>query len=160
AFLATGMNGTPLPRDHGAPVRLIVPGWYGCACINWVNRIEIVDDTAPATSQMREFAGRTHQDGTPLLAREFAPAVIDLAAMPVRVEKWVIDGRLLYRVVGIMWGGSKPSNALEIRFRADEAFVPVGHCPKPENTRTWSVWWHLWRPPSPRTYDIVLRVND
>src|SRR5262249_48943330 len=33
AFLATQMNGVPLPPDHGAPVRLLVPGWYGCTCI-------------------------------------------------------------------------------------------------------------------------------
>jgi len=160
AFLATRMNGMPLPRDHGAPVRLIVPGWYGCACIKWVDRITIVEDAAPATSQMQEFATRTHQDGTPALARDFQPAVIDLAATPVRVEKWSIEGRLAYRVVGVMWGGSKPTDALEIRFHPDEPFVPVSHCPKPENTRTWSLWWHLWRPPSPRRYDIVLRVSD
>ena len=38
--------------------------------------------------------------------------------------------------------------------------MPVSHCPLPENTQTWSVWSHLWRPPSPKTYAIVLRVND
>ena len=31
AFLATEMNGAPLPKDQGAPVRLVVPGWYGCS---------------------------------------------------------------------------------------------------------------------------------
>jgi DMSO/TMAO reductase YedYZ molybdopterin-dependent catalytic subunit len=38
AFLATEMNGKPLTKDHGAPIRLIVPGWYGCACIKWGER--------------------------------------------------------------------------------------------------------------------------
>ncbi|MEZ4467596.1 MAG: molybdopterin-dependent oxidoreductase [bacterium] len=36
AFLATGMNGEALPLDHGFPVRLVVPGWYGCTCIKWL----------------------------------------------------------------------------------------------------------------------------
>src|SRR5215468_2447274 len=89
ALLAFGMNGAPLPRDHGAPLRLIVPGWYGCACIKWVNRIELVADEAAATTQMVEFAARTHQSGRPPLARDYLPAVIDTAAMPVRLEKWV-----------------------------------------------------------------------
>src|SRR2546429_28841 len=35
AFLATELNGQPLPKDHGAPVRLVVPGWYGCTSIKW-----------------------------------------------------------------------------------------------------------------------------
>lgn len=160
AFLATRMNDVPLPLDHGFPVRLVVPGWYGCACIKWVNRIELVGDETEATSQMREFARRTHQEGVPRLAREFAPAVIDAAAMPVRVEKWLVDGRLVYRVVGVLWGGSKPTNALQIRFKSSEPFVPVTDCPLPASTTTWSLWRHDWHPPAPGRYQIVLRIND
>ena len=51
------MNGAPLTRDHGFPVRLIVPGWYGCSCIKWVDRIELVADEAPATTQMQGVRG-------------------------------------------------------------------------------------------------------
>src|SRR5262249_47478337 len=61
AFLATGMEGAPLRPDHGDPLRLVVPGWYGCTAIKWVDEIALVDDDAPATDQMREYAGRTHQ---------------------------------------------------------------------------------------------------
>jgi hypothetical protein len=172
ALLATRMNGAPLPPDHGAPVRLVVPGWYGCACIKWVNRVELVPDDSGATTQMREFAARTHQPfdsreiatslraGRPLLAREFEPAVIDTAAMPVRVEKWAADGRVFYRVVGIIWGGSKPTNALSIRFKSGEPWVRVEHCPLPSSTHAWHLWTHTWRPPSPGRYQIVLKVDD
>jgi DMSO/TMAO reductase YedYZ molybdopterin-dependent catalytic subunit len=160
ALLAVRMNGAPLPRDHGFPIRLVVPGWYGCACIKWVDRIEIVADEAPATTQMREFAARTHQSAAAVLARDFAPAVIDTAAMPVRVEKWLIGGRLAYRITGILWGGSRPTNALAIRFRSGQAWVPVDDCPLPASTLTWSLWSHVWRPEAPGRYQIVLRVND
>src|SRR6185369_9127809 len=94
AFLATRMNGEALPEDHGAPVRLFVPGWYGCACIKWVNAIALVDDTAEATSQMQEYASRTGQTGVPALAKDYLPGVIDQAAMPVRVEQWRVEGKL------------------------------------------------------------------
>jgi DMSO/TMAO reductase YedYZ molybdopterin-dependent catalytic subunit len=160
AFLATRVNGAPLPRDHGFPVRLIVPGWYGCACIKWVNRIDMVEDAAPATTQMTEFARRTHQNGEPTLAREFTPAVIDTAAMPVRVEKWTAGGRIVYRVVGVVWGGSTPTNALQIRFKTNQAWVSVDDCPMPAATTSWSLWSHLWRPEAAGRYEIVLRVND
>jgi hypothetical protein len=63
AFLAIAMNGQPLTPDHGAPVRLALPGWYGCACIKWVNEIRAVDESAEATSQMKKYAARTHQHG-------------------------------------------------------------------------------------------------
>ena len=160
ALLATRMNGEPLPADHGAPVRLIVPGWYGCACIKWVNRIELVDDAAPATAQMREFAARTHQSALPALARDYKAAEIDTAAMPIRVEKWTTNGRVLYRIAGIIWGGSKPTNALSIRFKSGAPWVRVDHCPMPESTLTWSVWTHTWRPEAPGRYQIVLKVDD
>ena len=160
ALLATRMNGAPLPPNHGAPVRLIVPGWYGCACIKWVNRIELVRDDAPATMQMREFAARTHQVGVPALARDYERAVIDTAAMPVRVEKWTEGSRVFYRVVGIIWGGATPTDALSIRFKSGTPWVRVEHCPLPESTLTWSLWTHTWKPASPGRYQIVLKVDD
>jgi DMSO/TMAO reductase YedYZ molybdopterin-dependent catalytic subunit len=61
AFLATEMNGKPLPKDHGAPVRLVIPGWFGCTEVKWVNEITFVDNDQPATLQMLEFGGRTFQ---------------------------------------------------------------------------------------------------
>jgi DMSO/TMAO reductase YedYZ molybdopterin-dependent catalytic subunit len=160
AFIATHMNGTPLPRHHGAPARLVVPGWYGCTCIKWVNRIELVTDDAPATSQMREFAARTHQPADATRARDFAPASIDVAAMPIRVEQWAVGGGPLYRVVGIVWGGSTTTTALQIRFRSGEAWVDVSDCPSSRNADTWSLWSHLWQPKAPGRYEIVLRVRD
>src|SRR5919108_391043 len=92
AFLATELNSQPLARDHGAPVRLVVPGWYGCTCIKWVNEIMFVGEDAESTSQMREYAGRTAQKGLPELAKDFQPAAIEQAAMPIRIEKWSIGG--------------------------------------------------------------------
>ena len=42
-LLAYGMNGGPLPKIHGFPLRVIVPGWVGSASIKWVSRIEVLD---------------------------------------------------------------------------------------------------------------------
>ncbi len=155
-FLATRMNGQPLTRDHGAPVRLVVPGWYGCAWIKWVNEIRWVTADEPATSQMREFAARTHQDGVPALARDFAPPAIDTAAMPVRVEQRRVDGATEYRVVGIVWGGSTPVDQLMIRFGGRDRGTPVRVCPAQATTHTWALWSHRWRPIEPGYYDISL----
>jgi DMSO/TMAO reductase YedYZ molybdopterin-dependent catalytic subunit len=160
AFLALRMNGVALPRDHGFPIRLVVPGWYGAACIKWVNQIDFVDDDAPTTSQMREFAARTHQNGVPAVARDYAPAEIDHAALPVRVEKWLTRDRLVYRIVGILWGGSRPTNRLVIRLGENMPFVPVSDCPLQASTSQWTVWTHLWRPEAPGMYRVALRIDD
>jgi DMSO/TMAO reductase YedYZ molybdopterin-dependent catalytic subunit len=159
AFLATEMNGVPLPRDHGFPVRLYVPGWYGCCSIKWLDEIRLVDDSEPATSQMIEFAWRTHQPGTPSLARDYIPATMDQAAMPVRVEKWNVDGAIVYRIVGILWGGYEPTDGLQIRFGGG-SFEPVNVCPKQTTNATWTLWSHAFRPAGPGVYPIELRIDD
>jgi DMSO/TMAO reductase YedYZ molybdopterin-dependent catalytic subunit len=43
-LLVFAMNGGPLPRDHGAPIRLIVPSWYGMASVKWLQRIEAITE--------------------------------------------------------------------------------------------------------------------
>lgn len=159
AFLATEMNGEPLPPDHGAPLRLLVPGWYGCTCIKWVNRIVLVDESEPATAQMMEFASRTHQNGVPELAAAYAPATIDQAAMPVRVEKWRVGAEIVHRVVGILWGGSKVTDALSIRFGAGP-WTPVDVCPPPTTNATWTLWSHAWRPSATGQYAVRMRIDD
>jgi len=159
AFFAIEMNGSPLPKDHGAPVRLVVPGWYGCTCIKWVDEIELLGEDATTTSQMREFATRTMQQGVPELVRDYLPAFIEQAAMPIRVEKWLVDRKIKYRVVGIAWGGSRPVSGLEIRFNSGEDFVPVDDFAQTAND-PWSFWTHPWTPIKPGIYFIQLRVKD
>ena len=160
AFFAVRMNGEPLPVDHGAPIRLVVPGWYGCAWIKWVNEIRLVEADEPPTTQMQEFAARTHQEKVPARALDYAAPVIDLAATPIRIEKRRLDGRLEYRIVGIVWGGAGPVDRLMIRFGANDSFKPFAVCPTPKDTRIWSLWEYRWRPSAPGVYSIVLQVAD
>jgi DMSO/TMAO reductase YedYZ molybdopterin-dependent catalytic subunit len=159
AFFATTMNGAPLPKDHGAPVRLVVPGWYGCTCIKWVDQIQLLGDAAITTPQMREFASRTMQQGVPERVQDYRSPRIEPAAMPIRVEKWLVDGKITYRLHGIAWGGDRLSNGLEIRFASDEDYLPVDDFVQTAND-SWSFWTHAWTPAKPGTYFIRLRLKN
>lgn len=160
AILATRMNGAPLPNDNGFPVRLLVPNWYGCCNVKWVDEIVLVDEEHEATAQMWEFATRTHQTRAHRLARDYAPATMDQAAMPVRVEQWRrADGRLAYRIVGILWGGYSVTDALVIRLGGAD-FVPVDVCPPHRDNSAFTRWEHVWEPPAPGEYEIAMRIDD
>jgi DMSO/TMAO reductase YedYZ molybdopterin-dependent catalytic subunit len=156
AFVATKMNGEPLSADHGAPVRLLVPGWHGCVCIKWVNQIEFVAEDAPATSQMREYAGRTLQNGVPSAARDYQPAKIGTAAMPVRIEKWRIGGKIRYRVAGILWGPGSNTDC-EVRSSPEEEFFPVDRLDAAGDA--WSFWHYQWTPTRTGEFTIRLRFK-
>ena len=160
AFLAVRMNGEPLTVDHGFPVRLVVPGWYGCTWIKWVNEIRLAGSDEPATSQMKEFAGRTHQTARHDLARDYSAPDIQTAAMPVRVEKRRTAEGIEYRTVGIVWGGKNPVTRLAIRFSAGDGWTPFSICPTPTTSKIWSLWEYRWKPGSPGVYDISLSVPD
>jgi len=161
AFLATGLDGRPLTPVHGAPVRLAVPGWYGCCWVKWVERIEVVRPDEPATSQMREFAIRTHQGAVHERAADYRPATVDAAALPVQVERWNGPGGTVYRVLGVLWGNDTAvaSRRLRIRFGPEEAWRPVSGPGEPPARGGFAVWSHLWRP-VPGRYLIQLDVDD
>ncbi len=108
---------------------------------------------------MREYATRTDQMGVPSLASDYRPASIEEAAIPIRIEKWLVGGKINYRVVGIVWGGSRPVNLLEIRLNPDEDYVPVERFSQGANG-PWSFWTHTWMPKKPASYSIRLRVKD
>ncbi|HEV2061806.1 MAG TPA: sulfite oxidase [Solirubrobacteraceae bacterium] len=67
-LLAFELNGQPLPPQHGFPLRLLVPGWYGMTSVKWLTRIDFLDE--PFTGYQNAAAYRMRQDegdaGTPL----------------------------------------------------------------------------------------------
>ena len=83
--------------------------------------------------------------------------------MPVRIEQWRVDGGsrpgLEYRVVGVMWGGDRQTDAFSIRFGDDTPCEPIEAYAQTTN-RTWTLWSHTWRPSRPGTYRITLNVDD
>jgi DMSO/TMAO reductase YedYZ molybdopterin-dependent catalytic subunit len=157
-FLAVRMNGEPLPLDHGRPVRLVVPGWYAATWIKWVDEIRLVGTNEPATSQMQEFAGRTHQSARHALARDYIAPDIQVAAVPVRLERRNTPSGMAYRIVGIVWGGRQRVERLAIRFGVDGPWTPFPVCGASGPAGTWSLWEFWWRPETRGTYRIFLRV--
>ncbi len=66
-LIAYAMNGAPLPPQHGAPLRLVVPRWYGMASVKWLQAIEAVDRPFDGFQQARgyHFRRRAEEKGEP-----------------------------------------------------------------------------------------------
>ncbi|MEB2318132.1 MAG: molybdopterin-dependent oxidoreductase [Pseudomonadota bacterium] len=65
-LLAWEMNGEPLPAEHGFPLRLLVPGFYGTNSVKWLCRLHVADRRAPAitTTRLYNDPGPERADGT------------------------------------------------------------------------------------------------
>ncbi len=84
-LLAYAMNGNDLPPEHGAPLRLVVPGWYGMASVKWLARLRLLEQRFEGFFQtdryvvgdrpLREIAARAliawPRDGERLAQRPF-----------------------------------------------------------------------------------------
>jgi DMSO/TMAO reductase YedYZ molybdopterin-dependent catalytic subunit len=156
AFLALRMNGGPLSPENGHPARLLVPGWYGCACVKWVDRVSWVEEDAPATAHMRDYARRIGLESPPMLAREFPAASMGLSALPVRCEVRRSGETAVLRVVGLSWGGERAHEPLLIRMGRGR-WDGVRYASRRRDRLGWSVWTYDWEPPAAGDYPIFLR---
>jgi DMSO/TMAO reductase YedYZ molybdopterin-dependent catalytic subunit len=66
-LLAWGINGRPLPPQHGYPLRLVVPGWYGMTSVKWLRRITLRDEPFEGYQQTGTYLIHASEDdpGTP-----------------------------------------------------------------------------------------------
>ena len=101
------MNGQPLPVEHGFPVRLIAPGWYGVANVKWLKRIELIDHRYAGRFMARDyvtFRERTDAAGnTTWTFQNVGP--YRLKSAPAKVTRKVQGTTSTYRVIGVAWGG-------------------------------------------------------
>src|SRR5215204_2558092 len=61
-LLAYEVNGQPLPPQHGFPLRLIVPGWYGMAHVKWLERITVLNEPFEGYQQAKQYREKQSED--------------------------------------------------------------------------------------------------
>ncbi len=114
-LLAYELNGVPLPPQHGFPLRLLVPGWYGMTNVKWLTRLTLVDEPFAGYQQARGYRLRQTDDeeGTPLTrihprALMVPPGIPDFMTRErtARVGNVTIEGRA--------WSGLAPVAAVEV----------------------------------------------
>ena len=135
ALLAYAMNGEPLPRDHGYPLRLIVPGWYGVASVKWLTEIDVIGEAFSGYFQTEKYVYEFERDGR--VERE-----------PVRVQRvralitQPADGDAVnvgpVAIRGLAWSGAAPIERVAVSVDGS-AWRParlVGECSRHE----WQRW--------------------
>jgi DMSO/TMAO reductase YedYZ molybdopterin-dependent catalytic subunit len=111
ALLAYAMNGEPLPTQHGYPVRLIVPGWYGVASVKWLTDIEAVRDAFGGFFQVTKYRFEVEQDGRTSRDPVTLQRVRALITEPIADDELPV-GDLAVR--GVAWSGAAPIARVDV----------------------------------------------
>jgi len=159
-LLVHTMNGQPLAPQHGAPLRLLVPGWYGMAQVKWLARISVLD--APFDGYQNSTAYRITQnpgdDGEPV-TRIRPRALLRPPGFPDFQTRTRIVDRGTHELTGRAWSGWGPVTRVEVS--VDGCTTWAGAELGPEVARyDWRAWRWTWNVETPGRYELSARASD
>jgi DMSO/TMAO reductase YedYZ molybdopterin-dependent catalytic subunit len=157
-LLAYRMNGRDLTADHGFPVRLVVPGWYGMASVKWLTRLHVVDRHFHGFFQTFQYAVWERRGGIPDLVPVTAVAVKAQVARPALGE--VIATGTQYRMFGAAWAGEADVTKVEVSTDGGVRWQSARLLEKPIRY-AWRLWEHDWSVPAqPGQLMVMARATD
>jgi DMSO/TMAO reductase YedYZ molybdopterin-dependent catalytic subunit len=142
-LLAYEMNGAPLPPQHGYPVRLVVPGWYGMAHVKWLTRISAVDEPFDGY-QMRAYRLRQEPDqtGEPLTRIE-PRALLVPPGFPDFMSRTRVLSAGQTTVEGRAWSGWAPISGVDVSVDGGETWTGARLDPATDPWG-WTRWTWSW----------------
>ena len=160
AMLAYEMNGEPLPPQHGFPLRLVVPGWYGMTNVKWLERITAVAEPFEGYQQAEGYRLLTSPDdeGTPVTRMQpralmVPPGVPDFLTR----ERHLRPGRC--RLEGRAWSGWGAIDRVEVSVDGGQEWAPA-ELDEPVGEHAWRRWSFNWTPGEAGRYELRCRASD
>ena len=158
-LLAYAVNGQPLPPQHGFPLRVVVPGWYGMTHVKWLQAITVVDEPFRGWQQDASYRIRQSEDeqGTPVTRMQpralmVPPGIPDFLSRSRFVDAGpcVLEGRA--------WCGWAPIERVEVSVDGGESWADatLGEAP---SRFAWRGWRYEWQA-EPGERELCCRATD
>lgn len=162
-LLAFEMNGQPLTAEHGFPLRLIVPGWYGIAHVKWLTQIQAIPRRFMGWYMAKDYVtlqGRPVESATDAIEhRATAVGRTRLKSVLNRVARRRFENKDIETwIYGIAWGNTSPWRAAEIAI--DDAPYREAQWWGPRSRHGWALFRSRWESPRPGPHRLVSRVSD
>lgn len=159
-ILAYEMNGEPLSPEHGFPLRLVVPGWYGIAQVKWLSRIEVLDSRYMGWFMAKEYVTvrGTSIDGR-IEHRATSVGRQRLKSLVTRVTRSHADAGIPECFIrGLVWNDGAELLGVEVKID-DGPFASA--LVEPRKSRfAWTSFRLRWESPAPGRHRIVSRARD
>ncbi|MBW3661715.1 MAG: sulfite oxidase, partial [Actinobacteria bacterium] len=160
ALLAYELNGAPLPPQHGAPLRLVVPGWYGMTNVKWVTSIELVDEPFDGFQQSRSYRFRQSPDepGEPV-TRMHVRSLLIPPGMPDFFSRRRMVDRGEVELRGRAWSGVAPIDAVEVSTDDGRSWRSAELSP-PDDPGAWTGFRFVWEAAAAGDTVLMCRATD
>ena len=158
ALLVYEMNSAPLPPQHGFPLRLVVPGWYGMTSVKWLTRIDVLDEPFSGYQQAQSYRLRRHEDevGDPL-SRMFPRSLMVPPGRPeFFTRERIVDGPCV--LAGRAWSGRGEIVSVEVSADGGESWNDA-ELGEQVGRWAWRGWSYRWEP-EPGSYELCCRARD
>lgn len=143
-MIAYLMNGEKLPKDHGFPVRLVVPGLYGIKNVKWITEIEVYNGDYKGYWQQKGWT----DDGTiHIFSRIDSPG-----------HYQTLRG-MEHRLRGVAFGGPETIQEVQLSFDQEKTWVTADLEP-PLSPYTWVIWNYDWTSPKAGKHMVTVRAID
>ena len=155
-FLAWALNGQPLSKHQGAPLRLLVPGWYGVANVKWLAEIHPQAENYVGKYQSRWYRTvRTEMVDGELKVSETEVTHMNLKSFVARVTKSGSD----HKVLAVVLNDGTPIKSVEVK--VDEGPWQMATAdPSTKDKYGWKFYTYTWKGATPGDHTIVSRATD
>lgn len=158
--LAYEMNGGPLPPQHGFPLRLLVPGWYGMASVKWLVGITVTSQPFDGYQMTRAYRlrQRAEEAGAPLSRIAVRSLMVPPGIPDFLTRRRFVDSRPC-ELFGRAWSGHGAIARVEISDDGGRSWADAT-TDEPSGVHAWQGWRFTWTPRGAGDYELRCRATD
>jgi DMSO/TMAO reductase YedYZ molybdopterin-dependent catalytic subunit len=160
AVVAYEMNGAPIPPQHGFPVRLVVPGWYGMTNVKWLGEIAVLTEPFGGyqVATAYRFRRSEEEEGRPVTRMRPRSLMVPPGVPDFYSRRRVVDAGAV-RLEGRAWSGRAPIVRVEVSGDAGATWTDADLRHELEGPWAWCGWSASWEAP-PGEHVLCCRATD
>ncbi len=160
SLLAYEVNGVPLPPQHGFPLRLVVPGWYGMTSVKWLARITLVDQPFDGYQMRHAYRVRYEEDEPGVPVTTIAPRSL---MIPPGIPEYTSRARVVEAgpcmVEGRAWSGVAEIAAVDVSADGGATWTAAELGDPGLGRWAWRSWRFAWMA-EPGEHELCCRARD
>ena len=160
ALLAYEVNGVPLPPQHGHPLRLVVPGWYGMTSVKWLSRIAVLDEPFSGYQQSHAYRVRRDEDEPGEPVTTIAPRSL---MVPPGIPDFLTRARIVEagtcELVGRAWSGASEIATVDVSSDGGRTWAAAELGESALGRWAWRPWRFSWSA-EPGEHELCCRARN